>query len=168
MTFRSYEDFENLDLRCQYTYGVCISQVVETEDLTQAISGIVAVAIYLYWVSSGAVACEEDGSHYRPNHHAKASQDVFLNLERMLAEALKTNKKAATQLSMAIRKVHPRLPSFAAEFMKSEPLTRIRDIAHGKGDRHGKCRDIRREIKTTLQVGNRLMYSFEFWRSHCA
>lgn len=110
------------------------------------------MAIYLYWVSSGAIACKEDGSHYRPNHHAKASQTVFLNIEKTLAELLEMNKDESTQLSMAIRKVHPRLPSFAAEFMKSEPLTRIRDIAHGKGDQHGQCRDIRREIKTTLQV----------------
>lgn len=34
---------------------------------------------------------------------------------------------------LAIRKIHPCLPSFKAEFTASVPLTRIRDIAH-RGD----------------------------------
>ena len=31
---------------------------------------------------------------------------------------------------LVIRKIHPCLPSFKAEFTASVPLTRIRDIAH--------------------------------------
>lgn len=34
---------------------------------------------------------------------------------------------------LVIRKIHPCLPSFKAEFTASVPLTRIRDIAH-RGD----------------------------------
>ena len=50
-----------------------------------------------------------------------------------------------------IRRLHPRLPAFTAEFTQSVPLTRVRDIAHGKGDRDGKCREVRAEIKHTIQ-----------------
>jgi phosphoglucan,water dikinase len=42
-----------------------------------------------------------------------------------------------------IRRLHPRLPAFTAEFTQSVPLTRIRDIAHGKGDDNGRCREVR-------------------------
>ena len=34
------------------------------------------------------------------------------------------------QEKLVIRKIHPSLPSFKAEFTASVPLTRIRDIAH--------------------------------------
>lgn len=34
------------------------------------------------------------------------------------------------QETLVIRKIHPCLPSFKAEFTASVPLTRIRDIAH--------------------------------------
>ena len=43
---------------------------------------------------------------------------------------------------LVIRKIHPCLPSFKAEFTASVPLTRIRDIAHRN--------DIPKDIKVTL------------------
>lgn len=37
---------------------------------------------------------------------------------------------------LVIRKIHPCLPSFKAEFTASVPLTRIRDIAHSNNIPH--------------------------------
>ena len=37
---------------------------------------------------------------------------------------------SVVQEVLVIRKIHPCLPSFKAEFTASVPLTRIRDIAH--------------------------------------
>ena len=53
-----------------------------------------------------------------------------------------------------IRRLHPRLPAFTAEFTQSVPLTRIRDIAHGKGDDNGRCREVR-------------VFSFPNQAAHC-
>ena len=50
----------------------------------------------------------------------------------------------------AIRRLHPRLPAFTADFTQSVPLTRIRDIAHGKGDEHGKCREALRVARNKM------------------
>ena len=102
-------------------------------------------SIYLFWVGVGAIACVEDGSHYRPNHHANASQKMYESIEAVERNNGSHEVKALT------RRLHPRLPAFTAEFTQSVPLTRIRDIAHGKGDKHGKCRDVRAEIKHTIQ-----------------
>ncbi|CAN1346658.1 Phosphoglucan, water dikinase, chloroplastic [Linum perenne] len=48
---------------------------------------------------------------------------------------------------LVIRKIHPCLPSFKAEFTASVPLTRIRDIAHRNDIPH----DLKQEIKHTIQ-----------------
>lgn len=44
---------------------------------------------------------------------------------------------------LVIRKIHPCLPSFKAEFTASVPLTRIRDIAHRN--------DIPHDLKVVLR-----------------
>ncbi|XP_016191801.1 phosphoglucan, water dikinase, chloroplastic-like [Arachis ipaensis] len=48
---------------------------------------------------------------------------------------------------LEIRKIHPCLPSFKAEFTASVPLTRIRDIAH----RNDIPYDLKLQIKHTIQ-----------------
>ena len=111
----------------------------EGEPSSELVAGI---AVYLYWIASGAIGCAEDGTHYRPNHHAKAARASYEALE---------NLHAGSTAWAAARRVHTRLPSFSDEYTKAEPLTRIRDIAHGKGDKHGKCREVRQEIKHTIQ-----------------
>ena len=108
-------------------------------------------AIYLFWVGVGAVACVEDGSHYRPNHHAGSSQRIYESIEAVERRASQQGGRHAEQARALIRRLHPNLPAFTAEFTQSVPLTRIRDIAHGKGDRDGKCREVRAEIKHTIQ-----------------
>ena len=108
-------------------------------------------AIYLFWVGVGAVACAEDGSHYRPNHHAGSAERIYQHIEAVEAHATGAGGRHAEEVRALIRRLHPRLPAFTAEFTQSVPLTRIRDIAHGKGDRDGKCREVRAEIKHTIQ-----------------
>ncbi|KAL2520078.1 Phosphoglucan [Forsythia ovata] len=56
-------------------------------------------------------------------------------------------KDASPQETLVIRKIHPCLPSFKAEFTASVPLTRIRDIAHRNDIPH----DLKQEIKHTIQ-----------------
>ena len=108
-------------------------------------------SVYLFWVGVGAIACVEDGSHYRPNHHANASQKMYESIEAIERNASNAGGRFAEECRALIRRLHPRLPAFTAEFTQSVPLTRIRDIAHGKGDKHGKCREVRAEIKHTIQ-----------------
>jgi len=111
--------------------------------------------VYLFWISVGAIACVEDGTHYRPNHHAGSAERMFGAIEAAERAANDIanggDHHRARELRALIRRLHPRLPAFTAEFTQSVPLTRIRDIAHGKGDRDGKCRDVRQEIKHTIQ-----------------
>ena len=101
---------------------------------------LAACAVYLEWVSTGAVQCVEGGGHYRPNRHAELSREIFRALERN-AHALDDGA------SLAARRVHPWLPAFTAEFTQSVPLTRIRDIAHRSDIPH----DLKQEIKHTIQ-----------------
>ncbi|KAL4513385.1 hypothetical protein Ndes2437B_g00596 [Nannochloris sp. 'desiccata'] len=97
--------------------------------------------VYLSWVATGALACVDAGGHRRPNHHADISKITFRTLEWVVGE------RAGQPDSLVARRLQTRLPSFAAEFTQSVPLTRIRDIAH-RGDipQH-----IKSEIKHTIQ-----------------
>lgn len=108
-------------------------------------------AVYLFWVGVGAVACAEDGGHYRPNHHAEAASRIYQHIEAVENHASSQGGRYAEETRALIRRLHPRLPAFTAEFTQSVPLTRIRDIAHGKGDNNGRCREVRQEIKHTIQ-----------------
>lgn len=58
---------------------------------------------------------------------------AFLSFRFMLLLCLSANGFTLVQEVLVIRKIHPCLPSFKAEFTASVPLTRIRDIAH-RGD----------------------------------
>ncbi len=98
---------------------------------------LATLAVYLRFLGTGEVACTEDGRHFRPNHHASAAADIEKALETI------------TTMSNAwiLRKIYPWLPSFADDFCRREPLTRIRDIAHRNDIPH----DIKNEIKHRLQ-----------------
>jgi phosphoglucan,water dikinase len=119
------------------------------------VDSLAYVTVYLFWISVGAIACVEDGTHYRPNHHAGSAERMFGAIEaaERFADELthRGEHHGSRELRALIRRLHPRLPAFTAEFTQSVPLTRIRDIAHGKGDEHGKCREVRQEIKHTIQ-----------------
>lgn len=119
------------------------------------VDSLAYATVYLFWISVGAIACVEDGTHYRPNHHAGSAERMFGAIEaaERFADELahRGEHHGSRELRALIRRLHPRLPAFTAEFTQSVPLTRIRDIAHGKGDEHGKCREVRQEIKHTIQ-----------------
>ncbi|XP_048496017.1 phosphoglucan, water dikinase, chloroplastic isoform X3 [Beta vulgaris subsp. vulgaris] len=99
-------------------------------------------AIYLKWINTGQIPCFEDGGHHRPNRHAEISRLIFRELERIYCR-----RDTSPQERLVIRKIHPSLPSFKAEFTASVPLTRIRDIAHRNDIPH----DFKQEIKHTIQ-----------------
>jgi phosphoglucan,water dikinase len=98
---------------------------------------LATLAIYLRFLGTGEVTCEEDGGHYRPNHHARAAEAIETTLARM----------STAQTEWILRKIYPWLPAYSAEFQRGEPLTRIRDIAH----RNDIPKELKREIKQRLQ-----------------
>lgn len=103
---------------------------------------LVNIAVYLKWIITGQIACREDGQHYRPYKHAEISRRIFVELERISGE-----RDVSLKELVVVRKIHPCLPAFKAEFSASIPLTRIRDIAH----RNDIPQDLKQEIKHTLQ-----------------
>ncbi len=98
---------------------------------------LATLAVYLRFLGTGEVACAEDGRHFRPNHHASVAADIEISLEKV----------ADANNAWILRKIYPWLPSFADDFCRREPLTRIRDIAH----RNDIPRDLKNEIKHRLQ-----------------
>lgn len=98
---------------------------------------LATLAVYLRFLGTGEVQCEEDGRHFRPNHHAGTAADIEAILEN----------STGPENAWILRKIYPWLPSFADDFRRREPLTRIRDIAH----RNDIPRDLKNEIKHRLQ-----------------
>ena len=98
---------------------------------------LATVAIYLRLLATGELKCEEDGRHFRPNHHAEAALGIEAALEQL----------ATPETAWILRRIYPYLPSWGEEFRRSEPLTRIRDIAH----RNDIPADLKQEIKHRLQ-----------------
>lgn len=114
-----------------------IQETVSAADFTARPEQLAALAIYLRFLASGEVHCEEDGRHFRPNHHAGAALSIEDRLETVTAPEHK----------WMLRKIHPWLPSYSSEFKRREPLTRIRDIAH----RNDIPKELKQEIKHQLQ-----------------
>eukprot|EP00178_Gracilaria_changii_P015863 TRINITY_DN445_c0_g1_i3.p1 TRINITY_DN445_c0_g1~~TRINITY_DN445_c0_g1_i3.p1 ORF type:complete len:1034 (+),score=171.39 TRINITY_DN445_c0_g1_i3:431-3532(+) len=117
-----------------------------------SIDSLATVSIYLSFLSSGQVRCEEDGGHYRPNHHAHEAQQLEEALESVIGHVLDGERKSnlangKSFIPYVIRKIHPLLPSYSSQFTASVPLTRIRDIAHRNDIPH----EFKQEIKHTLQ-----------------
>lgn len=97
--------------------------------------------VYLAWVATGTLVCEESGGHRRPNHHAELSRLTFRSLEWVITE------RSGQPDALLARRIQTRLPSFSQEFLHSTPLTRIRDIAH----RNDIPQHLKQEIKHTIQ-----------------
>ncbi|RHN82825.1 putative phosphoglucan, water dikinase [Medicago truncatula] len=72
----------------------------------------------MQWINTGQIPCFEDGGHHRPNRHAEISRLIFRKLEQHTSR-----KDISPQEVLVIRKIHPCLPSFKAEFTASVPLT---------------------------------------------
>ncbi|XP_022851246.1 phosphoglucan, water dikinase, chloroplastic [Olea europaea var. sylvestris] len=116
--------------------------VLESVEGENRLEALTYSAIYLKWINTGQIPCFEDGGHHRPNRHAEISRQIFRELER-----ISCRQDVSPQETLVIRKIHPCLPSFKAEFTASVPLTRIRDIAHRNDIPH----DLKQEIKHTIQ-----------------
>ncbi|KAL3572870.1 hypothetical protein D5086_026774 [Populus alba] len=123
-----------LEVVCELLVGS-----LQSKDRLEA---LIYSAIYLKWINTGQVPCFEDGGHHRPNRHAEISRLIFQELEQV-----SSRRDTSAQEVLVIRKIHPCLPSFKAEFTASVPLTRIRDIAHRGDIPH----DLKQEIKHTIQ-----------------
>lgn len=95
------------------------------------------LAVYLRFVGTGAIHCEEDGGHHRPSRHAKMAAQIHARLANLRTDSL----------DIVLRRIYPWLPSFDSDFTRPEPLTRIRDIAH----RNDIPQQLKKEIKHTLQ-----------------
>lgn len=46
--------------------------------------GLALIAVYLNFVASGQIKCAENGTHFRPNHHANIAYDIYLKIDREL------------------------------------------------------------------------------------
>ena len=106
-----------------------------------------AASVYLRWISTGALFCAEDGNHHRPNRPAEIARDIFVSLETVAGELYKHGAEVGEAERQMMRQIHPWLPSFSSEFACSEPLTRIRNIAH----RSDISEDLKKQIKHTIQ-----------------
>ena len=98
---------------------------------------LAAIGGYLQLINTGQLKCSEDGTHYRPNHHAM----IALNMYNPLIE------KINDENVFHIKTILKNLPSFNSKFRSDVPLTKIRDIAH----RDDIPSLLKREIKNTLQ-----------------
>lgn len=118
-----------------------------------SVDALATISIYLTFLSSGQVKCEEDGGHHRPNHHAHEARQIERSLADITRSVVERDASNAglhspdSYIPYVIRKIFPVLPSYSSQFTVSVPLTRIRDIAH-RGDLP---RDLKQEIKHTLQ-----------------
>ncbi|HYT91362.1 MAG TPA: hypothetical protein VEL76_21800, partial [Gemmataceae bacterium] len=102
-----------------------------------SVGQLATVAVYLRFLATGELKCEEDGRHFRPNHHAEAALHIETALERLVTP----------ETAWIVRRIGSYLPSSGDEFRRAEPLTRIRDIAH----RNDIPQDLKKEIKHRLQ-----------------
>lgn len=114
-----------------------VSSFLEKEKTGPDIEQLVYLSIYLRFISTGRLTACEDGRHFRPSHHARTAQRI----ENSLANITGPDN------AFILRKIYPYLPSYDSIFLRAEPLTRIRDIAH----RNDIPQDLKNEIKHTLQ-----------------
>jgi phosphoglucan,water dikinase len=114
-----------------------IQGLFEDKDFEFTDERLAYLAVYLRFIGTGRVPMGEDGGHYRPSHHAQIARHIYERLRKI----------ENTDNAFIIRKIYPWLPSFDTPFMRAEPLTRIRDIAH----RNDIPRELKEEIKHTLQ-----------------
>ena len=112
-----------------------VSTILQAPDLESI--DMAAIGGYLQLINNGQIKCDEDGTHYRPNHHANLALSMYTLLIG------KINKENG----FLIKTILKNLPSFSSKFRSDVPLTRIRDIAH-RGDIP---KELKTEIKTTLQ-----------------
>ena len=104
---------------------------------------LASVSIYLAFLSSWKLACEEDGGHHRPNHHASEAR----RLDAALSNLTKDAENIQRNVPCIVRRIYPLLHSYIDKFTVAVPLTRTRDIAHRSDIPH----DIKQQINHSLQ-----------------
>ncbi|UCH80059.1 MAG: hypothetical protein JSW20_09940 [Nitrospiraceae bacterium] len=114
-----------------------VRNIISVETFSLNEECLIYLAIYLRFIGTGEVACIEDGRHFRPCHHANSA----LRIEERLKDIASPSNAAIS------RKIYPWLPSHDSAFIRAEPLTRIRDIAH----RNDIPKELKNEIKHSLQ-----------------
>lgn len=114
-----------------------IRDVLDNPEIASDLEKLVFLAIYLRFIGTGQLPCHEDGRHFRPSHHAVTAREIG---ERLASITTPQNVHI-------VRRILPWLPSWGSEFIHSEPLTLIREIAH----RNDIPRELKSEIKHTLQ-----------------
>ncbi|KAK1864973.1 hypothetical protein I4F81_007509 [Pyropia yezoensis] len=110
---------------------------------------LATIVVYLTFLTTGQVRCEEDGGHHRPNHHAaeaRAIDEALAALDPPPSSAAVAHADDGLRVFL-LRKIYPLLPSYASQFTVSVPMTRIRNIAHRGDIPH----DLKQQIKHTLQ-----------------
>lgn len=112
------------------------------------IDHLATLSIYLTFLSTGQVRCDEDGGHHRSSHHAKEARRLDLALSELTKSIVERDVRGKhAYVPYVARKIFPLLPSYSSQFTVNVPLTRIRDIAH----RNDIPKDFKQEIKHQLQ-----------------
>ncbi|CDJ47310.1 Carbohydrate-binding module family 20 protein, related [Eimeria brunetti] len=117
------------------------------EKVVAAIDALCYSGVYLQFIKQGLICCSEDGEHHRPNVHANISRELSIHLELLLQGVASRGDDFASVLQIVARDIPSCLPSFAAAYRVSEPLTRIRNIAH----RNDIPLELKNEIKKKIQ-----------------
>ena len=96
--------------------------------------------IYLFWISVRAISCVEDGTHYRPNHHAGSAERMFGKIESI---------EGTDNMSTLAAIRHPRLP----RLQQSSRNRTVREFEypHGKGDNTGSAGS-RKKLNTRFKT----------------
>ncbi|MFH1428469.1 MAG: hypothetical protein ABIH39_01880, partial [Candidatus Margulisiibacteriota bacterium] len=138
------EDFENIaDINARNksyrhkldwirNYIIARAKILNIKDLTN-------IAVYLRFLASGSIKCEEDGEHFRPNNHAQMAENIVSILVNL------THPGNA----LLIRNIYQYLPSYDSEYKVAVPLTRIRAIAH-RNDIPSLKERIKKELQNPL------------------
>ena len=66
--------------------------------------GLALLAAYLYFINSHQIKCAENGTHFRPCHHAEISYQLYQTLDKELS---------TDENSFIVRSLKKNLPSFA-------------------------------------------------------
>ncbi|EZG78247.1 putative phosphoglucan, water dikinase [Gregarina niphandrodes] len=142
---------KSLRERLEFIANVVTSRPASAVEMLRTLA---LLSLYWEWVATRVLFCGEDGRHFRPNHVAQSSKEIFDALVAYLDPAGKgdahkgdTHSWALDVTEMVARRLMKLLPSFDAKFTATVPMTRIRDIAH----RNDIPSDVKTEIKTTLQ-----------------
>lgn len=59
------------------------------ESMRPSMDALAPTYVYMQWITTGAIACVEDGGHHRPNKHAELAKIMFRSLEWVAGDSRK-------------------------------------------------------------------------------